>query len=158
MYNKWRSSKDFKCRGFNLPHHYLTSGRLSDLRYISYHLNFLGHSFRFILMFFNWCRVSIRHRSVNHSRTSSTTRREVVAATPTTQTKTVLLDWFRQKINFVIGCCVVNFVIGCCVLLLVGITVIFVCYVKNCVWSDVVFNFFKKIFNFCRPTIADGSY
>jgi hypothetical protein len=149
MYNKWRSSKDFKCRGFNLPHHYLTSGRLSDLRYISYHLNFLGHSFRFILMFFNWCRVSICHRSVNHSRASSTTRREVVAATPTTQTKTVLLDWFRQKINFVIGCCV---------LLLVGITVIFVCYVKNYVWSDVVFSFLKKIFNFCRPTIADGSY
>jgi hypothetical protein len=37
MYSKWRSNKEFRCRSFNLLHHYLTSGRLLELRYIYYH-------------------------------------------------------------------------------------------------------------------------
>jgi hypothetical protein len=37
MYSKWYSSKKFKCRSSNLPHHYLTLGRLLELRYVSYH-------------------------------------------------------------------------------------------------------------------------
>jgi hypothetical protein len=37
MYNKWRSSKEFKCCSSNLPHHYLTSGRLLELQYIFYY-------------------------------------------------------------------------------------------------------------------------
>jgi hypothetical protein len=45
MYSKWRSSKEFKCRGSNLPHHYLTSGHLLEPRYVSYHLSLLAPSF-----------------------------------------------------------------------------------------------------------------
>jgi hypothetical protein len=37
MYSEWRSSKKFKCCSSNLPHHYLTSSRLLELRCISYH-------------------------------------------------------------------------------------------------------------------------
>jgi hypothetical protein len=66
------SSKHFKCRSSNLPHHYLTSGRLLELRFVSYHLSFSGHSFRFVFMFFNRCRFSIHRRLINHSRMSST--------------------------------------------------------------------------------------
>jgi hypothetical protein len=45
MYSKWRSSKVFKCRSSSLPHHYLTSGRLLELKYILYHLSLSGPSF-----------------------------------------------------------------------------------------------------------------
>jgi hypothetical protein len=105
MYSKWRISKDFKCRGSNLPHHYLNSGHLLELRYILYHLSFSGHAFRLILMFFHRCKFSILRCLVNHKWTSSTACREVVVPTPTTQTMTMLLDVFRfVAFWIVIGC------------------------------------------------------
>jgi hypothetical protein len=70
------------------------------------------------------------------------TRREVVAPTPTTQTMMVivLLDFFLCTIITVITLIIVWYVnlrLRCCCFLL-----------------------YKKIeiYNFCRPTIADGSY
>jgi hypothetical protein len=47
-------------------------------------------------MFFNRCRFGILRHLVNHSRTSYTAHREVVAATPTIQMMTTLLDIFRK--------------------------------------------------------------
>jgi hypothetical protein len=68
-----------------LPHFGSPLG--AQVRFISFEF------FRsFILMFFNRCRFSIHHRSVNHSRTSSMTHWEVVAATPTNQMMMALLD------------------------------------------------------------------
>jgi hypothetical protein len=130
-----------------LPHFRSSLG--AQVHFISF--DFLGHSFRFILMFFNRYRFSILHRPVNHSRTSSTARQEVVAATPTTQTMMVLLDWLL--------CCKHCDWLLCCKLCETTLddSAIFVCYVKICAGGSVVFRF-KKIFNFCRPTIADRSY
>jgi hypothetical protein len=63
-------------------------------------------------MFFNRFRFSILRRLVNHNQTSSMTCREVVVATPTTQTTMALLDIFRfVAYGILIGCCVLNFVI-----------------------------------------------
>jgi hypothetical protein len=64
-------------------------------------------------MFFIRSRFFILCHPVNHSRMSFTARREVVAATPTTQTTVVVLDMFRFVASrIVIGCCVLNFVIS----------------------------------------------
>jgi hypothetical protein len=85
-------------------------------------ISLLVPSFSFILMFFNRCRFSIHPTLVTHSGTSSMTRSEVVAPTPTTQTATMtVLDFFLCVVNFVmlIVCCTLwclvpsNFVMHC---------------------------------------------
>jgi hypothetical protein len=45
MYSKWCSSKDFKCCSSSLPYHYLTSGHLLELMYVSYHFSLSDPSF-----------------------------------------------------------------------------------------------------------------
>jgi hypothetical protein len=45
MYSKLRNNKEFKCHSSNLPHPYLTSGHLLELRYVSYHLSLSAPSF-----------------------------------------------------------------------------------------------------------------
>jgi hypothetical protein len=143
MYSKWHSSKDFKCCSSNLPHHYLTSGCLLEFMYVSYHLSFPSHSFRLILMFFNWCRVSILHRPVTHNRTSSTTHREVVEATPTIQMTTALLDWlYCCKLCDWLLCC--KLCDGCIVLTSSWLNCYICPYVKICSWGSAFFWFFLK--------------
>jgi hypothetical protein len=95
MYSKWHISKEFRCCSSNLSQHYLTSCRLLELRYISYHLNLSAPSFLIHFDVLYSMQISIHHRPVTHSRMSSTARREVVAPTPTTQTMgTAWLDVF----------------------------------------------------------------
>jgi hypothetical protein len=45
MYSKWCSIKEFRCRSSNLSHHYLTSGRLLEFRYVFYHYSLSVPSF-----------------------------------------------------------------------------------------------------------------
>jgi hypothetical protein len=100
----------------------------------------------FILMFFNWCMFFIHRHPVNQSWTSSTTHREVVAATPTNQMTTTLFDCLLccKSWLVVVLCCENLYVLWyyCC----------FMFSMKICAWGGVYF-WFKKHFWRVKVTV-----
>jgi hypothetical protein len=104
-------------------------------------------AFRLILMFFKWFRFSILHRSVIHGRASSTARRDVAAAIPTSQT-TISLYMFSYILWIVPSLVLLNCVCVAKYYLLL--------YMMICSWGGVIFRIFFNMLIVRRPTIAKG--